>query len=175
MLGERGLQLGDPLHDFSSHRFALSTEPQAQGTVIMDCALLGYPALADQVVDDHTQSRRLDTQCGRRVFQLGILMAMQIEDHPRLERRHPHRLQASSEVAVQPQHQFQQREACLLLAIVLGNGHGDVSISRVHFRWVAHEAQGPSGHMTVFQWLVCPTTIGSLILSKSAWVKICQS
>ena len=45
---------------------------------------------------------------------------MQIENHTCLERRHTDRRQSSSEVALHPQHDFQQRPLILVLVLTPG-------------------------------------------------------
>jgi hypothetical protein len=55
------------------------------------------------------------------VRQFGVRMTTQKKKHTCLERRHADRLQTSSELAVQLQHQFQQRQ--LLMDVVLDTAH----------------------------------------------------
>ena len=58
--------------------------------------------------------------CG--VRQPGVRMTTQEEEHAGLEWCYPDRLQTSSEVPVQLQHQFQQRQ--FFIAVVLNSLHG---------------------------------------------------
>ena len=68
------------------------------------------------------------TQRGGGIRQSGFSMAMQEEQHACLEGRHTERLQTSSELAFQPQHQFQHRQR--LIIVVCDASHGQCTGKR---------------------------------------------
>src|SRR5512143_1751901 len=107
--------------DLEGERVPASTEPQLHDTSIRDRTTLGDPPLPHEVFHDISQCRRPHAERGCGVRHVGLRMTTQKQKYPSLEWRHANRLQPSSQLAVQLQHQFQ--ECQLLIALVCDTSH----------------------------------------------------